>query len=339
MCKRKLLSLGLVSIMMLSLVGCGKETSEKKSKDMTADAVVGKYETVMADVESYEIDGNTSININMESKEENVTIDIPIDITYDVKTDGKENAFASFDVNIDLQESLGEDVSMSADAYVQIDETNTHVWMREDGTEDWIYSVSENADTSENNFDIDGNLSTTDTQYVITQSFDTILNSELFENALNTSDFTSQDLDTELAELGVDYDTLIDQLSQSFIVYTFDKDTFYLTNLSLNDMSMEFSIPNGDSSINLNIVIESTNDVKSYNELTAEDYTVSDEIKANAISSEEVDSSDVYDDTISDELIEEEDVIEDNTETDASDSVGDTSNIVDGASGSLDKPE
>lgn len=283
MYKKKLAIFGLVSMMMLSMTACA-------SKPKTTSEVLDQNTKAMEKVSSFEVDGTTTLNVDVNVPSQNVSMNIPATVDYDVKTDGKTAGYVEMGINIDLPEGAGEDVDLDVKAYVEkTSDTKLDVWVNQAPNTDWYHTVTDmtesTADDVSANVLIDGTLSSSDTEYVVTQTVKSIIDSDSFKEGvkegLERSD-TDLNIDDTLSSIGLSVDDIKDQLGKGEIKYVFDSETFYLTSVTLDDMNVTASIEQNNTTIDIKLGLKSENKIKNYNGLDKSDYMVPDDIKDSA---------------------------------------------------------
>ena len=285
--KKKLLTLGLVSVMMLSLTACGSKSKSKSTSD-----VVNESSKAMEKVTSFELDGETDLSVDITVASANATVNIPVSIDYDVMANKDCSMHMNLSIDANLPEQMEmEDVNIKTEAYLaKADDTHMDMWMLVDGDTDWrhtIIDISENTESEGDKLNINGEMTTTENEYVITQTFKSIMEDDNFKKAIEdgmnaNSEIDMASLDEKLSSIGLSTDSIKEQLGKGTIKYSFDKKSYYITRFDIENVNLTATIAQGGDSMDIKFSFSSKNEIKNHNNVKDEDIIVPDDIKANA---------------------------------------------------------
>lgn len=297
----------------------------------TVDELMDASKVVMKDIKSLAVSGKLSLNVTVDTKSEQGTeqIKMPVNIDYNVKAVGNEKTFADIHIKADFPEETGEeDIDENIKLYTVDTDTMNELWVQFGG--EWSYQ-SVQKDSVDPGFtynyglnidgldiekykDLDpglnGKLRKDGDKYIVTQSFDSILASELFTSIFKNIDDMLTEMEALPDETSVDissdesYDIsfsedsaemisflrsamsdMKEQLKTGKIVAEYDKDG-YLLSVTISDVAVSLGIPSDDTmSVTISLALSSVTSFSNYNSITDKEVTVPDDVKAVAVPS------------------------------------------------------
>lgn len=291
----KFLSAAAALVMLLS--GCeqkvgsndgGVDIVDEKPAITDTASLLDMHKTMAGNVSNFTVNGRLEAVISMTSEDENQSATAALGYEANISMDNQLYAKLNFVAAIPDED----DISETIEVYVKLTDAQVDAWYKSESDDTWYYqSVEIDEDqmaviNRKSEFSIDGDFSSTDTAYIITQTLRSVFESEAYKNALSDieNEIGDDDLDSGFnfsiddifEQLGTTLEDFYDQLGKAKIQYTFDKNTFRLTNVDLSGFNYELTVPDMDMLFKLSLSF--SNIISNYNDLSESDYAVPDEI-------------------------------------------------------------
>lgn len=303
------------------LAGCG-EIKNEEPKD--AIGMMEQYAAALENAGSYRMDGTISMKsgVNGSINEDNggaFNFNIPIDMKFDMAANSSGEKIHgnvtldmdTFDMTKMFSEMAGEapsdkqqknrNQSFSFELYSEKDQDNITVYTKGSGQDGWQKSTQSTKDTSKESeyaemitefeniakgFEVfkDAEFKNTEENYEVIAPISSIIENSKIKDSIE-KEVEKSGASEMVGKNYFDINDMFNQLGESSIKFTFDKNTKLLKNVKIDDVNYKTSI-NGEEYMGMNLTVEFSMSIDinmtDYGKLNESEYTVPDNIKNSA---------------------------------------------------------